>query len=204
MPRQRTECDAFTVFKKNIIRARAFLRLFDETGGPGQPSNDRKELLRGTVVFSIGALDAFLNDLVLELVPRFGPISEDLSEGLKSIAKEDPTLALRIALAPDEASRRKQFSEALERWLTTKTFHGPQAVIKAAGYVGCSVNWDLLNADTGLDVPQELRKFTDMRHEIVHRGARPYVRRHHAQTCVDIVGAITKSLNSEAVQHYST
>lgn len=204
MPGQRRECDAYTVFKKNIVRARAFLRLFDQTGGPGQPSNDRKELLRGAVVFSIGALDAFLNDLVLELVPRFGPVSEELSEGLKSIAKEDPALALRVALASDEESRRQQFSEALERWLVTKTFHGPQAVVKATGYVGCSVTWATLNELAGVDVPKELQKFTDMRHEIVHRGARPYVRRHHAESCVDLVGTIAKTVNSEAVQYYST
>jgi hypothetical protein len=45
---QKTE--AFRVFEANLERSRAFLRIFDKDRGVGQPSNDEKELLRGSQV----------------------------------------------------------------------------------------------------------------------------------------------------------
>ncbi len=55
MPGQTSSVPPTSVFRNNLARAHAFLPLFDETGGVGQPSNDRKELLRGAVVFAVGA-----------------------------------------------------------------------------------------------------------------------------------------------------
>jgi hypothetical protein len=58
MPRGRKKTDAFKVFEVNLDRSRAFLRIFDKDRGAGQPTNDEKELLRGSLVFAVGALDA--------------------------------------------------------------------------------------------------------------------------------------------------
>jgi hypothetical protein len=66
-PPKRSE--AFGVFEANRERSRAFLRIFDKDRKVGQPSNDEKELLRGSLVFAVGALDAYLSDLILEIVP---------------------------------------------------------------------------------------------------------------------------------------
>jgi hypothetical protein len=87
------------VFETNLERSRAFLRIFDKDRGVGQPSNDEKELLRGSLVFAVGALDAYLSDLILEIIPAHGPKSPQLSDALREIARADPGLSLRVALA---------------------------------------------------------------------------------------------------------
>jgi hypothetical protein len=176
--------------------------MFDLTGGPGQPSNDRKELLRGAVVFAIGALDAFLHDLILELVPKFGQSSKELGEALKQIAREDPSLALRTSLAGTPEAAEEAFRDALDDWLTTKSFQGPEAVMRATAYIGRPLTWEQLNGLTQKNAAAELQRFTQMRHSIVHRGSRPYVRRRIAQECVDLVSNIARETNSEAVKLY--
>jgi hypothetical protein len=102
---------AFTVFEANLERSRAFLRIFDKDRGVGQPSNDEKELLRGSLVFAVGALDAYLSDLILEIVPKYGPQSSQLTEGLKAIARSDPGLSLRVALAKSDIDRQTEFKK---------------------------------------------------------------------------------------------
>jgi hypothetical protein len=89
MPRGRRRRTCY-VFEVNLDRSRAFLRIFDKDRGAGQPTTDEKELLRGWVVFAVSALDAYLGDLIMEIVPKYAPRSSQLSDALKAIAKSDP------------------------------------------------------------------------------------------------------------------
>lgn len=132
MGKKRAETVAMKVFMANRVRTHAFIRIFDQTGGPGHPSNDRKELLRGAVVFAVGSLDSYLHELVLEVVPQHGPTSPDLADALRSLAKEDRSLSLRVALAKDADKARDEFRLALDDWLSRKSFQGPEAVTRAA------------------------------------------------------------------------
>jgi hypothetical protein len=191
-------CDAYRVFRKNLDRAAAFIRLH-ATRGMGAPTTDERELPRGAVVFAIGALDAFLHDLTLEIVPQFGPTSPELATSLKEIAKQDPSLALRVALKP-AGEGREEFRQALDDWLSLKSFYGPEAVARAAGYVSVSITLGEVTEET--DAASELAHFTEMRHQMVHRGTKPNILRQQAQNCVDLVGAIAETLNAEAVRHY--
>lgn len=167
---KRTE--AFKVFKVNLERSRAFLRIFDKDRGVGQPSNDEKELLRGSLVFAVGALDAYLSELVLEVVPQHAPKSGAVTEALRAIAKQDPGLSLRVALAPSDSARKQEFKDALEEWLATKSFHGPAKLSAALEYVACPIEWKDFDKATGVSAAKELTRVTDERHEIVHRGTR--------------------------------
>ncbi len=74
---------------------------------------------------------------------------------------------------------------------------------RAAGYVGHRVSWSDIDAATGKETASSLTRFTEMRHEIVHRGRKPYVRRQIAQNCVDLIAAIAKAVNTEAVKLYN-
>jgi hypothetical protein len=65
--------DSCRIFETNLERSRAFLRIFDTDRRPGRPTSDEKELLRGSLVFAVGALDAYLSDLILEVVPKYSP-----------------------------------------------------------------------------------------------------------------------------------
>jgi hypothetical protein len=205
MPGHRRKCDSFLVFEKNIDRSMAFLRVFDYYGEGrprGAPSNDEKELLRGSVVLAVGALDAFLHDLILEVVPRFGT-AVALSEALKQIAKDDPSLALRVALARTEEDRVGEFRLALDSWLSSKSFQGPEAVTRAASYVGIGLAWPELDAQVGVKAAARLTAYTQMRHHIVHRGEHPAIRRENAQEAIDLVDGIAKIINKGVVQLYN-
>jgi hypothetical protein len=153
-------------FGVNMQRAEAFLGIFDKPGGvprtKGQPSNNEKELLRATVVFAVAALDAYLHDLVLEEATRQGVRSDGLVEALRTIAKEDPSLALRVAMADSKADRHTEFRAALGSWLSTKSFQGPEAVFRALGYIGKLTSQDALNARIRVNWAQELRVWTEM------------------------------------------
>ena len=201
MPRQK--CESYKVFEKNLERSRAFLRIFDIDRTAGQPSNDEKELLRGAIVFAIGALDAFLHELVLEVVPTFGGNTHALADALRAIAKEDPALSLRLALAPDSSSKQEEFRQALDDWLEKKSFHGVRMVANAMTYVG----FDLLIIDfdqhTLVNTAERLEHYTQMRHNIVHRGARPAVVRNNAQECVDVIAAMVLAINAKAIELYN-
>ncbi len=199
---RRKKCDAFKVFEKNLRRSRAFITLFDAPASPGQPSNTRKELLRASVVFGVGALDAFLHDLVLEIVPRYGPKSRDLADGLRAIAKEDPGLALRVALAPTVNAGREEFRLALDDWMSAKSFQGPAKLTTALSYTGCAIDWPAFDKQTGLNTAERLAHYTEMRHQIVHRGESPPIVRANAAQCVNLVHVVATLVNAAAVKHY--
>lgn len=201
MPRQK--CESYKVFEKNLERSRAFLRIFDIDRTAGQPSNDEKELLRGAIVFAIGALEAFLHELVLEVVPTFGGNTKALADALRAIAKEDPALSLRLALAPDGSSKQEEFRLALDDWLEKKSFHGVRMVANAMTYVGFNLLITDFDQHTLVNTAERLEHYTQMRHNIVHRGARPAVVRNNAQECVDVIAAIVFAINAKAIELYN-
>lgn len=206
MPRRRTKTRAYKVFEANLGRSRAFLRIFDKepNGGrqPGQPSNDEKELLRGSLVFAVGALDAYLSDLILEIVPAYAPKSEKLTTALRWIAKSDPSLALRVTLAPSDHDRQQEFRDALSEWLEDKSFQGPEKVSNALSYVGCTLTWPDFDKVTGRSTASELGRITGERHAIVHRGELPYVRRTLAGETIDLIAAMVKLIDGEVCTLY--
>jgi hypothetical protein len=194
--------DSFKIFEANLERSKAFLRLFDQDRGVGQPTNDEKELLRGSLVFAVGALDAYLGDLILEIVPKYAPQSSQLSEALKAIAKADPGLSLRVALAGSAADSRKEFREALDEWLSTKSFHGPSGVSAALGYVACPITWDDFDTAAGEDSAKRLDKITKERHQIIHRGKRPYIVRNSAGDANELVAGIAGCVDEALCKLY--
>lgn len=189
--------ESYIVFRTNLHRSRSFLRSFDGPKGRsrGRPTDDEKELLRAAVVFAIAALDAYLHDVVLEEIPKKGVQSEQLREALRGIAKEDPSLALRVALADGAEARRAEFRSALDGWLATKAFQGPEAVMRAMAFVGCTLTAPEIEARLGRPWTSQLAEFTRMRHQMVHRGESPYIRRQHAGECVDLVSQLVEAID---------
>lgn len=199
---KRRKCESYRVFEKNVARSGAFLTIFDLDRSAGRPTKEESELLRGAVVFSIGALDAFLHELVLELVPTFGGNRAALGAGLRAIAQDDPSLALRMALVRDETEVRKEFREALATWLDRKSFQGVEQVMNALRYVGLTVTMDDFDAVTKVNTARDLAHYTEMRHKLVHRGAQPALSRSQAGRCVSLVSGMGATVNAEAVKYY--
>ena len=202
VPPKKKATEALAVFEANLARSRAFLRIFDNDRGVGHPTNDEKELLRGSLVFAVGALDADLSDLILEIVPQHAPASSELADALKAIARADPGLSLRVALAPSSADRKAEFRAALAEWLSTKSFHGPEKITQALGYVACPLSWDDLDVVTGQPTAKELAKITNDRHAIVHEGKRPYIRRDLAEAANNLVASIARHIDSQVSAKY--
>lgn len=195
--------NAHLVFLANVRRPQAFLRIFDRPGGKargrGRPTDNEKELLRATVVFAVAALDAYLHDLVLEEVPKRNVYNEEMADAFRSIAKDDPTLALRVALAENKTARQKEFREALGGWLALKSFQGPEAVVRALGYLGHRTTVAALEPDIGNQWARRLTEWTKMRHGMVHRAETPYIRRTDAEACVQLVVRIVEVTDSIVV-----
>ncbi len=205
-PRRPRKTEAYKVFAVNLERSRAFLRIFDnEPGGGrqrGQPSSDEKELLRGSLVFAVGALDAYLSDLILQIVPAYAPKSAMLTTALKGIAKSDPGLALRVAIRPADRDRQEEFRAALSEWLEDKSFQGPEKVQAALGYVGCDLTWPEFDEAAGTSAAKELQRITDERHAIVHRGERPYIKRDLAEETITLIAAMAKLIDKRVCSLY--
>lgn len=207
MSAKKTQTEAFKVFNSNMNRARAFVRIFDKGDigrTVGAPSNDEKELLRGALVFAVGSLDAYLSDLILEVVPEGTPNqSKAVSEALKAIAKTDPGLALRVALIDDSKTRKAEFRDALDLWLQEKSFHGPEKVQIALSYVGCTITWPEFDKITGItDSAKRLGQITKDRHDIVHRGKKPYVRRALADETDRLITGIAHHIDRDVLAAY--
>ncbi len=202
MPRKRQNCEAFKVFDKNVDRSQAFLNIFEVNRTQGRPTNDEQELLVATIVMSIGALDAFLHDLVLELVPRFGGDGPRFKAMAREIAKQDPGLAIRMQY--HDESPEAAFQEALSEWLNSQTFHGTQRVKQTGELLGFEVDFKTAGQDSGVQKPEAaLDRFTKHRHAIVHRGVKPQgLRKDMAADCLNLVWAIGGVINDEAVKAY--
>ncbi|MGW7089137.1 HEPN domain-containing protein [Streptomyces sp. NPDC054871] len=170
--------------------------------GRGRPSSEEQELLRGSLVFAIGALDAYLSDLILEIVPAHAPQNQRLNEALARIAKDDFGLVLRITLAPDDRSRREEFRGALEGWLAKKSFHGPEKVVDALSYVGCPIKWSTFDQSTSVNTAEELTRITKERHGIVHQGKKPKISQSQAQKTINLVEAVATVINKEVCKLY--
>lgn len=196
--RKKKKCDSFTVFEKNIARSRAFIEIFGEKDrSAGSPTKQERELPRGALVFSVGALDNFIHELILEIVPKFGGDGSAMRTPLAAIAKSDPGLALRVSLAsPDQAEN--EFRIALDAWLESQSFHGVKKIYGALDYIGVKIDESALPDRW----QKKLEEFTEERHRIVHRGSTRSIKRDEAKSCTDLIETLATTINKEAVKYY--
>ncbi|MEV8177210.1 hypothetical protein AB0O99_04080 [Cellulosimicrobium funkei] len=198
MPGYKQKCESFKIFEKNNRRASVLIDAFTLARTAGRPKEDERALLQGAVVFAIGALDNYIHELILEVVTTFGGNGAALHEPFRALVKDDPAIALRVALAGSDADRRAELRSALERWLDSRSFHGVQAVIQGLSYCGVALVEDGLPANWKARVEH----FTKMRHKIVHRGLQPSLVADDAKECVGLVGSVAANINAEAVLLY--
>lgn len=205
MGRQKEKTGAYKVLEITLDRAEAFLRIFGDGRSVGKPSADDVELLRGAVVFAVGALDAFLRDVVVEIVPAFAPATPALGDALTKIAKDKPGLALEVAFASAKSPSAAQacFGKALDDYLSTQSFQGAAAVIRALGYLGIEIGDGKLDGFVDRrGFAKDLARYTTMRHGMVHRGETPKLKRDEVKACIDLVRTIGTRVNQEVVTRF--
>lgn len=197
---------ALAAAKRNLERATYFLDIHEGTQeGPGTPNNKRRELPRGSVVFAIGALDAYLSEVAAEvMVAQFenGQATGDTRKVLEAIQRAVPTLAVELAVASPDVDRLAVLRSAIVgHFYDQVSNHGAKAVSSTVQRMGRSSNalWDGVEAAGEATAQQRLDEWTEKRHAIVHRGERPTINREPARTCVKLVEVICTEVDKIAV-----
>lgn len=193
---------AKTAFDRNIQRAGYFLDIHEAMQvGAGAPDLPRRELPRGAVVFAVGAIDCYLAELSAEVLLRqlaAAPPTSAIRGVLERVGKEIPTLALEVALLPTQKDRLDRLRESIVSYFTNQTSnHGAKAVTETINRIGAKAAdfWSALGSRGFKDVPNELDRWTNIRHQIVHQGARPKVRRPEARDFLVLAAAVVEEVD---------
>lgn len=190
-------------FDLNVQRAGYFLDIHEKVQpGAGAPTLPLRELPRGSIVFAVGALDAYLSEVSAEvIVGQLAnlPVPSQGRELLRRILKDMPTLPLEVALLPDRSARAAQVQQAIVEYFQNHVSqHGAKAVAATIQRIGGNPDdvWSALVNRSHSQPQQELNKWTEIRHEIVHQGKKPRVWRPHARAFIafaqDVVSEVDK------------
>lgn len=222
----RRHTTAHIAVTKNLDRARALSRIFDsgnlkpkpgDRRGPGNPSGEERELLRAAVIFSIGALDAYLSDVAAEVL--VGQLEKarlptpDARNLLRRIQSEIPTLPFELALTNDRDERLQIAQDAIGEHLSNRVSnHGAKGVASTLGRLGAAVDWEAvplapassLRTTTTTSCADVLDRWTDMRHQLVHQGKAIKVNAEQARELIDFVDAIVQHVDKQALAALAT
>jgi hypothetical protein len=222
---------AYENFSANLKRAEALLRMFragslkpqpGDRRGQGFPSHEEQQMLRATVVLTIGTLDAYLSDMTAEVIAAIVAGGDEPSEQarrtLRSVAKDFPEIGIELALMPTEADRQERARSLLIDYLTgprSGTNHGVGGVNGALQRIRRPTDsiWSRLDqrvpASLGKRDPQTrktvkpsaqeaLTRWTDQRHAYVHRGDNSTVTLPQASGVAGFVAAVADEVDAEA------
>lgn len=221
-----THTDAYKAFRKNIARPKALQTMFDagslkpkkgDRRSSGKPTTQENELLRASVIVTIGALDAYLSDVAVEvLVAQLRvsqPRSDEARSLLRRVLKEVDTLPLELALLSDQDDREAVVADALRDHLTNKVSnHGARGVVSTVERMGAKFDWARLEnkipawlalsgdpaSPAGL-----LDAWTVRRHALVHQGRALRIKSPRARALVTFVESIAEEVDRLAVDAIS-
>lgn len=203
MPRRLTR--SFRRLRRNLDRGTVLLdRFFDRPGGrrraSGQPRAHEQELLRSVLVLAIGALDAYLSDLLIELLPNLASL-ESTSKVFDQLARDNPGLVLR-AIYLGGNSAEQALAQAIEAHFEGKVMHGSRAVRQVTDWSGLGLGNADFNSSAFPDALGKLDEWTDKRHRIVHRGELVRIGRPEASDVIGLIRSIGQTLNDKALRMY--
>lgn len=200
-----TKTGARGAFDVNIQRSSYFLDIHEEVQqGAGAPSLPYRELPRGAVVFAVGALDAYLSEVSAEVMVREFQdtiASTDARETLKRIQSDLQTLALEISVLDNHKDRIQRIRDVIvDHFQNRVSMHGAKAVSATAGRIGAKASnvWSALGSRGFANAHETLDEWTDIRHQVVHQGKKPTVRRPEARECIHLITGIVDVLDGFA------
>jgi hypothetical protein len=202
--------DAFKRLNTNLKRAETVLdRFFDNPGGKprksGQPAAHEQELLRSVLVLAIGALDAYLSDVIIETLPRMAKVGTS-GKLFDRLASARPGLVLRAYLVGKdndiEREIEKELAEAIEAEFAKDSMHGSGAALRVSDWCALGLGRrDFDSADVSNPL-QLLDDWTDKRHRIVHRGELVRLKRADATEVIKVVRSTARVVNDAAIRQY--
>ena len=203
MPGRPKYTKAFQRLRKNLKRGHTLLdKFFDNPGGrrrgSGQPAAHEQELLRSVLVLGIGALDAYLSEFVVELMPKLAAAGK-AQMIFERLMKDNAGLVLQAVYVGRE-DLDAALSSAVESQFQSSVMHGSKAVRQV--YDWCALGLGFGDFDTQR-FPQAMKlldEWTDKRHRIVHRGELVRMRRQEATDVLDLVESIGRTLNERALK----
>jgi hypothetical protein len=208
-------------FKWNIRRSRALLDMFDaespkkEKNRVGKSSWQGRELLRASIIVTIGALDAYLSDVTAEvLVSQLESgriVSEPGRAALKRISKDMDTLALELALVTKQSTRKQVAIEKINHFFDTQVSnHGSKGVAAAVSRMGEIMDWTALDSKIPQHAHRSLTKsggaasvldeWTTNRHQLVHQGRALKIKSVEARAAADFVELIVGHADAIALK----
>lgn len=192
----------YPAFEVNINRAEALIRVFERGRRRGRPLREDTELNRSALVFAIGALDAYLHDLVLRVVADFVPNNDAVLRTLKDMQPHEMVASMARAASLDDA--RSHLRAKLDKHFDDKSFMDVAGLQRALKLIGCA-NLDadeLARRTQRADIAEALGRYTDMRHRIVHRGEIVRVLKANATDCASVVTLVARAVDDEVASKY--
>jgi hypothetical protein len=202
MPGRSKYTKSFKRLRRNLNRGRTLLdKFFDNPGGSrrgsGQPAAHEQELLRSVLVLGVGALDAFLSELVVELMPKLA-VTGKAHTIFDRLMKDNAGLVLQ-AVYTGRDDLDAALSSAVESQFQSSVMHGSKAVRQVYDWCVLELGHGDFDTDRFPQAMKLLDEWTDKRHRIVHRGELVRMRRQDATDVLDLVESIGKTLNNRAL-----
>lgn len=206
MPGQRHLTQAYKQHRLNLNRGSTLLeQFFDSPGGhprsQGQPRAHEQELLRSVLVLAVGALDAFLSEMLIELLPKLARVPA-ANQVFDRLAKDNPGLMLRALYLGGSQQVSSAVEEAVEAQFQGKVMHGSRAVFQVSEWCALGLGQTDFNSEAIPNGLQLLDEWTDKRHRIVHRGELVRLRRADASHVIGLLNHIGKAINDRAISLY--
>lgn len=197
--------NSYKRLRSNLDRADTLVdKFFDNPGGKprtvGQPKAHEQELLRSVLVLSVGALDAYLSDILIETIPSMAN-SDGATKVFDSLARARPGLLLR-AFFVGKDQLEQELGEVIEAEFAGDSMHGSRAVMRVSDWCHLELgrrDFDSPSFPTALST---LDSYTDSRHRIVHRGELVRLKRLDASEMTGLVLGIGKVLNDQVITRY--
>lgn len=156
--------------------------------------------MRSVLVLTIGALDSYLSDLVIETIPKMA--KETRVRGVfDRLAKARPGLILRAFFVGRE-ELDEELAEVIEAEFAGDSMHGSGAVMKVSDWCNLGLGRDAYNSDDFPNALKTLDEWTGKRHRIVHRGEQVRLRRTDASDIIVLVRAVGQTLNDQLIKIY--
>ncbi len=149
------------------------------------------------LVLSVGALDAFLSELVIELMPRLAAAGS--AESIFTLIMRDNSglILQAVYLSPDDL--QAALADAIEGHFQAKVMHGSKAVRQAWDWCNLRMSNNDFNTAEFPDALGSLDEWTEKRHKIVHRGELVRMRRDEAGDVIKLIRSVGKTLNDRAI-----
>ncbi len=175
------------------------IAIYDRTGStPSLPADDRKELLRAAVVFSLSALDAYFHQTIEDaIVPILNADIEAIPGPLGNMAMPilDVERMLRYYDRPHE-----KIKAVLKDRIYTLSYMKPDKIVDAVKLLGIEDFLSKVSEEIELQevtIKSRLARWAERRNQIAHEhdrvgrrrggGRRRDIRRSDAESCADFV-----------------